>query len=265
MMQTRGRNLALLAAGGVVGVVALALVFLEDMVMAYHLYRLRADPQLVLELVEAPEGSPREAAARAFAKTPEGQRVLVEEIRYVVLDKVLSADVRTTVLEGLVWLGDGYASYFQWGRRFVGRYGIELGNIDAARLRRTASVLETLDGAECTLPEYPQLHFTFLRGASAVTSLAPPFRREATSLPAPGQLACLIRREAKASVPILVAILSDKFTTTRVDAAAALGRIGPGAKEAISALEAILNEDLIEFYPQVREAVTDALDKVRGP
>ena len=28
---------------------------------------------------------------------------------------------------------------------------------------------------------------------------------------------------------------------------------------------AILNEDLIEFYPQVREAVTDALDKVRGP
>ncbi len=63
---------------------------------------------------------------------------------------------------------------------------------------------------------------------------------------------------AEPAVPALIAALKDEFEGVRKEAATALGKIGPAAKDAIPALEALQEEalqeeDLIGIY--AKEAI----------
>ncbi len=63
-------------------------------------------------------------------------------------------------------------------------------------------------------------------------------------------------------MPVLIQRLSDNNVSSRMDAAGALGRIGPQAKAAIPALEAITKEKHIDLFPHVKNAVLDALERI---
>jgi HEAT repeat protein len=63
------------------------------------------------------------------------------------------------------------------------------------------------------------------------------------------------------AIPALIDILKDEVEIVRIEAAAALGEIGPKAKAALPALEKLVSSDP---HAQVRDVAAKAIRQIRG-
>ena len=130
-------------------------------------------------------------------------------------------------------------------------------------------LVETLDGAELFLSDYPDLKFSVLRGADALDR-SPVIKRQGGILPGKDDLTCLITKRAEAAIPRLIPLLTHSNLTICQEAAYVLGGYGGTAKEAIPALEALLKQRRFQREPdgsidyRVQRAVEEALRRIRG-
>ena len=257
------RAILLSGAGAAAIVIATTMLSWDELVMRYHVSKLHHDPTLFPTYLHEPKGAPRHRAMEEFVQTPRGRDAFAAEFEQAVIKRILSKTLRRSLLQSAIWLGDGYASYFHWGRNFMGRYGIQLRPVTAEHLAALKAVLPLLDGETFLLDGYDNLTFTIRSSAAASLELAGPFLRELGDRMPKDTMLCIIRATPKASVPILIGLLSGSFTTARMDAADALAQLGPIARDAIPALEEQLEDPKLEIFPDIAEAFRKAIATIR--
>ena len=269
-----GRTIALFTGAGVIGIAVLGFLYWKDLAAQYHLYRLRSNVDYFLAILEEPEGTPQGKAVRVFLRSGEGKEALFRQYVEVVLGSLqqtgLDAHTLATVIESVVWARGGQACYIQWGApKTFGTMGIRLKISYPNRWKAVQELVETLDGAEFFLSDYPTLKFSVLRGADALDR-SRVIKRHAKILPGKDDFVCRITRRAEVAIPRLVRLLGDSNLTIRQEAAYVLGGYGATAKEAVPALEALLKQRRFQREPdgsidyRVQKAVEEALGRING-
>lgn len=257
---------AVLVSGAGAGVIVAGIVTScwDELVVRHHLWKLHQDATLVATGIDEPEGTHRHRAMELFARTSSGRAVLAAEFERMALRHVLDRRLRRSLLRGAIWLGDGYVAHLQWGGDFMGRYGTLVQPVPTEHLAVLQAILTFLAGETFHLDGYENLIFSIRSSSNALRESPRAFVREFGHRAPKNKMVCLVRAAPDTSVPILIGLLGASFTTARLDAANALARLGPIAREAIPALEKELADPGRQLAPEVAHTFRATIERLRG-
>jgi hypothetical protein len=169
-----GKNAAILAGLGAVGVAVLAGVFWEDIAVQYHLWRLQQYPAYLMEVVRCPEGTVERRSVRAYLQTHAGAEALfsayirrfeeqyepVEECNFQRLETVRSAVI--CIINSADGRPCGFVYDLRWPEHLQCSGWRARSDTDEAWVRGFAELLEHLEGRSTRLPGYPSLSFVVM-------------------------------------------------------------------------------------------------------
>ena len=281
----RGRTIALFTGAGVIGIAVLGFVYWKDIVVQYHLYVLRNDPDYLVELIEEPEGTPEHKALSVFVGSPQGNSRLCELYASKLLQFLASRPASISRSWSLASYGTVILGYRDnntgrpWRVWYRGGGGGGDGIYSNAQLLGIYRLFEKVGVSkfnEFRLPDYATLRLTVLPGDKAF--LVSGMTRDGGSFPDKTEVWLLIRKDPAVGevdsvspcvLPLLFRALQDKDAKVRSLANRTLVGAGHDLENPAPRLVYMLGDPLVNCHhrdhPWLRhDPVAQALGEI-GP
>ncbi|MBI4602860.1 MAG: hypothetical protein HY721_12960 [Planctomycetes bacterium] len=241
MTRRRVRLVAWACGLGIAAVGAVAAANWRRIAVRWLVRELERDRGAIVDALERPEGSLARAALDEHLRTPAGKEALFRSYADLVLKSVLPDEGTERWIHAIVWTAGARASFIPWdvSGSSRGPLGYNVKGCSPAAVPALRSLLPRLEGTEHTLDGYPDFTFRILELRRALEA-APHVGPAGHSPQDPAEPVCLIELEPSRAVAVVVQLLSSLARHALLEAAQALGRMGPRAREALPALRALI-------------------------